>query len=95
MSQWVHLTSPVCATTDGKTMHAVKTTQKRTKGRKTYDSACGKRSKLLAVPTTTGGTLTVVWPMYVDQAREWGYERCRDCMQFVPGRPVRVELVTP
>jgi hypothetical protein len=92
VSVWLIITSDMCAVDARGVLHAVKARPKS--GRKTYDAACGKRARLLAFPVQgrPGEVMTVRWPVYVAQARDWGYGRCRDCMVASPGRPERVEL---
>lgn len=90
MSVLLHITSDMCALDSRNVLHAAKA--RRPGKRKTYDTACGKRARLLAFPLQNrpADVMTVRWPVYVAQAREWGYERCRDCMDAAPGRPERV-----
>jgi hypothetical protein len=93
MSLWIHV-GLTCAVDAKGGMHAVRTPRRKTR-RKTWDTACGKRARLLAFPVKDqhGSAITVVWPPYMDQAREWGLERCRECMAAVGGKPQRVQLV--
>lgn len=90
----MHITGHFCAIERG-TLHAAKARYGKSR-RKTYDTACGRRALAMAFPVLNqpDTTMTVHWPPYVDQAREWGYERCRDCMTAAPGKPERVKLVT-
>lgn len=94
MSFWV-IVGHSCAV-DSTTVHAAKTPRRKTR-RKTYDAACGRHVRLLAFPVQgkPDDRLTVAWPPYAKDAREWGYERCRDCMRAVPGNPVRLPLAAP
>lgn len=89
MSFWV-VFGHACAVDARGGLHATKTPRAKTK-RKTWDAACGSRVRLLAFPVDgkPDDRMTVSWPPYVDDAREWGYERCRDCMVAVPGKPQR------
>lgn len=94
MSVWLHITCDMCAVDRHGVLHAVTARSPKIK-RKTYDTACGRRATLLGFDVVghPGSHMTARWPVYVAQAREWGYERCRDCMKASPGKPERVELV--
>lgn len=95
MSTWVHLTSPVCGVA-GTQLHGVRRATRDPKiKRKTHDAACGKRVHLLghAVLGEPGSLITAQWPPYATDAREWGYERCQDCMKALPGKPIRPQFV--
>ena len=83
---FIHLTTPVCATDDAKVLHATDALRRKTR-RKTYDTKCGSRARLLAGTTVDGDNITIAWPPYVKTAREWGYERCCHCMTAAPGKP--------
>jgi hypothetical protein len=89
----LYITCAMSAVDSRNVIHAVKA--RPPSKRKTYDTACGKRARLIAFPIhgRPGAYIACRWPLYVSQAREWGYERCRDCMVASPGRPERVELV--
>lgn len=93
MSFWVRF-GWTCAV-DRRQVHAAKTPRPKTR-RKTYDAACGARVRLLGFPIKDkpGDAMSAAWPPYVDQAAEWGYTRCADCMKAAPGKPVRVGLVS-
>jgi hypothetical protein len=71
-------------------LHAVRTPRRKTR-RKTWDTACGKRARLLAfgVQGKPDDRMTAVWPPFAADAKNWGYERCRECMKAAPGKPVR------
>lgn len=87
----MHLTAPFCAVRGG-VLHGAKMTSRPLKSkRKTYDAGCGAQVKPLAWPVQgrPDTVMTASWPPYVDDARSWGYERCRECMKALPGRPER------
>jgi hypothetical protein len=92
MSLWMHF-GMTCGVDPRGGLHAVRTPRRKTR-RKTWDAACGKRVRLLGFPIKDqpDSGMTVVWPPYVDQAREWGFERCRDCMAAVGGKPQRPQF---
>jgi hypothetical protein len=96
VSLLMHITSSVCAVA-GFELHAAQALRSPKVKRKTWDAACGKRVKLLVFPIHNhpDTAMTVVWPPYVADAREWGYERCRECLIASPGKPQRPAFAPP
>lgn len=92
MSFWIRF-GPVCGIAGGQ-VHATNAVRGKQVKRKTFDAACGRRVVLLThgVHGKPDDRITVSWPPYVADAREWGYERCRDCMTMQPGKPVRAQM---
>lgn len=86
MSLWIHASAFSCAIDRDGGLHAASALRRKSR-RKTYDTACGKRARLLVFPTIAGGRVTVAWPPYLKEARTWGFERCRACMDVAPGQP--------
>lgn len=90
MSFWVRISGPICVVAGGQ-VHAGDALRSVKSNRKTYDTKCGKRGKALghSVKDSPGDGIAAYWPPYVADAREWGYERCKDCMRLAPGKPER------
>ena len=92
MSFWVHISGHFVGV-DRRQAHATKARLSKTK-RKTYDAACGARVTPIAFEVVGGGHITTPWPPYAADAKEWGYERCADCLTAVPGKPQRLDLTS-
>lgn len=95
MSLWLRH-GQVCVVVGGR-VHAADGWQNLRSKRKTYDTACGRRGKPIGFPVVgqPGDGMVAPWPPYVADVRDWGYERCRECMTRQPGKPERLDLVTP
>lgn len=77
---------PVCVVTAAVVHAADSPPSKAYRHRKTLDTACGRRARLYVMPTVDGDRMSIAWPPPVKDAREWGFDRCRDCMAERPGR---------
>lgn len=98
-SIWIHVGRDVCSLVGGQ-IHAtdwIDTVAKKGKcSRKTHPTRCGRqRARLIGVGTVnergeSTGSMTVPWPPYVEEIREDGLERCRECFALKPGKPNRL-----
>ena len=93
MSFWVRF-GQICVIVGGQ-VHAADGWQHPKSKRKTYDTACGRRGRALGIPVKDkpGDAIAAPWPPYVSDASEWGYARCKACMEAAPGKPERLPLV--
>lgn len=81
----IHVLGYVCGHDQRGGVHAVEF--KRPKRRVTLDAVCGVRVRLTGAATTTGDTISLVWPPYIEGALSIGLIRCKECYQKTGGRP--------